>query len=55
MPQQYEMCSKLIKIFDELDEKEVPNGDDTLHGSVLVFLPGYHEIEEMHKLLVEKK
>jgi ATP-dependent RNA helicase TDRD9 len=48
MEEQYEACWKLISLCDNFDK-------DTTTGSVLVFLPGYHEIEEMHNILLKKK
>ncbi|RZC32600.1 ATP-dependent RNA helicase spindle-E [Asbolus verrucosus] len=52
--EQYELCSKLICIFDNLDNRDLLT-NEPVTGSVLVFLPGFYEIEEMNKFLLEKR
>ncbi|XP_044735251.1 probable ATP-dependent RNA helicase spindle-E [Chrysoperla carnea] len=41
----YQICAKLIKVMDRLDT------ECTYPGTVLVFLPGIHEIEELDGIL----
>ncbi|XP_044263984.1 probable ATP-dependent RNA helicase spindle-E [Tribolium madens] len=54
--EQYDVCAKLISLFDKLEENESKlNPTERINGSVLVFLPGFHEIEEMHKVLMREK
>ncbi|EFA07562.1 probable ATP-dependent RNA helicase spindle-E [Tribolium castaneum] len=54
--EQYDVCAKLISLFDKLEENESKlTLAERINGSVLVFLPGFHEIEEMHKVLVRER
>lgn len=50
----YRLALKLFVVFDNIDKKEVeisPNKSDDTHikNSVLVFLPGIHEIDRMSR------
>ena len=56
-----ELCKKLFMIFDDIDSKteydaeDLEDDDSTPRFSVLVFLPGIWEIEEMHNVLCVNK
>ncbi|XP_012935222.1 ATP-dependent RNA helicase TDRD9 [Aplysia californica] len=54
-PGMYEMAAGLVQEFDLLEIKEQGRDEKTafapIRGSVLIFLPGLHEITEMQKLL----
>ncbi|XP_044009648.1 probable ATP-dependent RNA helicase spindle-E [Aphidius gifuensis] len=53
-PKMYVLCKKLILMLDEADCSSTMNKQDiTDRPTVLVFLPGIHEIEEMHSALLE--
>ncbi|XP_039282200.1 ATP-dependent RNA helicase TDRD9 isoform X2 [Nilaparvata lugens] len=51
-PEAYDWVVKLIKAFDFLDEYE---NKKNVRGSVLVFLPGIHEIESMFEALQRRE
>ncbi|KAL7306698.1 hypothetical protein TKK_0001370 [Trichogramma kaykai] len=50
-----QFCIRLLKIFDEIDLNDEMDDDDNTDNrqrhTVLMFLPGIYEIEEMHGLL----
>lgn len=47
----YQTAFRLIEAFDNMDRVENRGKDSVIMGSVLIFLPGMHEIEEMHKTI----
>lgn len=49
----YQTAVRLIEAFDHMDKVENREKGTNKMGSVLVFLPGMHEIEEMHRTIEE--
>lgn len=57
MKKGYLTAVRLIQLFDSLDDAENKSkgSEPNARGSVLVFLPGLHEIEEMESILRSKE
>lgn len=47
----YQIALHLINRFDDIDKKELPNEDQDERPTILVFLPGIHEITQMETVL----
>ncbi|GAB0093242.1 Probable ATP-dependent RNA helicase spindle-E [Sergentomyia squamirostris] len=57
-PEMYTLAAKLVLACDRIEKKDLENRahddrdeKDSIHTSVLVFLPGIHEIHQLHKEL----
>ncbi|KAI4485731.1 hypothetical protein M0802_012565 [Mischocyttarus mexicanus] len=55
-----DLCVRIIIVFEDLDMKISDEGNDSEIDSynrhvVLIFLPGIHEIEELHNMLIAPK
>lgn len=50
-----EFSARIIHIFDRIDKKNNDTSDEYDRSAVLVFLPGFGEIEEMRNVLLSEK
>lgn len=50
-----EFCARIIHVFDRIDKKSNDTSDDYERPAVLIFLPGFGEIEDLRTVLLSAK